>query len=128
MGSFCALGTVEPVTCNVSTLVSSNPSLLMPSRPTTVYESVYVRGTVLAGNHCPANSTTPTKSCPGGFFCPTPAQTLRCPAGSYCKAGSQAPAKCPILANCPEGSGVRSQGLYRLRCFFCPSTGPAPRR
>jgi ABC-type phosphate transport system ATPase subunit len=117
------MGTVEPVTCNISTMVARYPLLLLPSRPTTVYESVYLRGTVLAGNQCPANSSTPTKPCEGGFYCPTPALTVPCPAGSYCKPGSQEPAKCPILASCPEGSGA--QWMEQSAPAFC--AGPARR-
>ena len=103
-GSFCAQGSVQPVTCNMSVLVQAYPILTMPTRPTTVYESVYVRGQQLAGNQCPANSTTPTNACPGGYYCPSPGQTVVCPDGYYCKQGSQSPSKCPALASCPEGS------------------------
>jgi len=103
-GSFCAQGSVQPVTCNISLLVDSYPALPMPTRTTTVYESVYVRGQQFAGNQCPANSSTPTDACPPGFYCPSPGQVETCPAGYYCKQGSQTPSKCPALTSCPEGS------------------------
>lgn len=109
VGAFCATGTVEPVTCNITTLVDKYPALDMPTTPTTVYESVYMKGTTLAGNQCPTNSSTPTKSCLGGFYCPTPDTVLLCPTGYYCKPGSQEPAKCPALASCPEGSGGNAE-------------------
>jgi ABC-type multidrug transport system ATPase subunit len=82
--------------------------LTMPSRPTTVYESVYIRGQALAGNQCPANATSPTKPCDAGYYCPTPARQLSCPEGFYCRQGSQEPAKCPPLVSCPEGSSKAS--------------------
>ncbi|KAL4536815.1 hypothetical protein Ndes2526A_g06320 [Nannochloris sp. 'desiccata'] len=103
-GSFCAQGSVQPITCNISVLVDSYPSLPMPTRPTTVYESVYVRGQQFAGNQCPGNSSTPTDACPPGFYCPSPGQAETCPTGYYCKQGSQTPSKCPALTSCPEGS------------------------
>lgn len=80
----------------------------MPSKPTTVYESVYIKGTNYAGNQCPANSSTPTRPCEAGYYCPTPGQKIICPEGSYCKPGSQKPAKCPSLTSCPEGSDKAS--------------------
>jgi hypothetical protein len=103
-GAFCAAATVRPVTCDVPALVARAPALLMPARPTTVYESVYVRGTTLGGNACPANSTTPTRPCEGGYYCPSPSEVVLCPAGSYCKPGAAAPARCPPMTACPAGS------------------------
>lgn len=103
-GHFCSHGTVQPLTCNISTLVSAYPSLDMPSLPTTMYQSVYLRGTQLAGNLCPTNSSTPTAPCAGGYYCPNSGESIVCPAGYYCKEGSQEPSKCPALTSCPEGS------------------------
>ena len=114
-GSYCAQGSVQPVTCNVSTLVESYPILTMPTRPATVYESVYIRGQQLAGNQCPANSSTPINPCPAGFYCPSPGEILICPQGYYCKQGTQAPSQCPSMASCPEGSG---KNLVNLLLFF----------
>lgn len=105
-GSFCSQSTVQPVTCNISTLVDRYPVMTMPTTPTTVYESVYLRGTALAGNQCPANSSNPTQPCEAGFYCPTPNQKFLCPEGYYCKEGSQEASKCPALAYCPAGSGM----------------------
>jgi ABC-type multidrug transport system ATPase subunit len=85
-------------------LVDSYPALTMPTKPTTVYESVYIRGQQFAGNQCPANSSTPTDACPPGFYCPSPGEAITCPSGYYCKRGSQTPSKCPALTSCPEGS------------------------
>lgn len=103
-GSFCAPGTVEPITCNITTLVDSYPLLEMPRKRTNVYESVYIKGTNYAGNQCPANSSTPTRPCEAGYYCPSPGEKFVCPEGSYCKPGSQNPKKCPRLTSCPEGS------------------------
>lgn len=124
VGAFCAQGTVQPVTCNISSLLASYPTLDMPTKPTTVYESVYMRGTQLAGNECPANSSTPTNPCIAGYYCPTPGASIVCPAGYYCKAGTQEPSKCPALTNCPEGSGMISLicgVLLLFTCGFCSS-------
>ena len=40
-----------------------------------------VRGP-LAGNSCPGDLTTPFVRCSAGFYCPTPAQRMPCPAVS----------------------------------------------
>jgi len=103
-GSFCPVGTVHPLTCNISTLVTKYPQIIMPTKPTTMYQSVYMRGTVLGGNQCPGNATSPQTPCPAGYYCPDPSTILLCPVGYYCKQGSLEPSKCPSLANCPEGS------------------------
>lgn len=36
----------------------------------------------LTGNSCPGNATMPFVSCPAGFYCPSPAQRMLCPAVS----------------------------------------------
>ena len=36
----------------------------------------------LTGNSCPENATMPFVGCPAGFYCPSPAQRMLCPAVS----------------------------------------------
>ena len=45
--------------------------------------------------------------CYPGFYCPTPQNMTKCPAGSYCIKGSSAPRTCPELSSCPEGTEMR---------------------
>lgn len=105
VGHYCPAGTVDPLTCTVEDLLEENPMLIMPTKPTTIYESVYMRGTVLGGNHCAGNETSPQTPCPAGYYCPDTSTSIICPSGYYCKQGSLEPAKCPALASCPAGSG-----------------------
>jgi hypothetical protein len=89
--------------------VGEYPLLVAPDRAPTVLERVYLKGNILAGNSCPANSTRPSLQCRAGFYCPEPGVSNVCPAGYFCKEGSQAPELCPRFTSCPEGSG-----------WFCP--------
>jgi len=116
-GFYCPEGTVQPLTCNMTALVSTYPHAVMPVKPTTVYQSVYLRGTVLGGNQCPGNSTTPQTPCPAGFYCPTPTESYICPAGSFCKKGSVEPTQCPAMASCPEGSVKASLSWFGFVCL-----------
>ena len=116
-GFYCPEGTVQPLTCNMTALVGSYPHAVMPVKPTTVYQSVYMRGTVLGGNQCPGNSTTPQTPCPAGFYCPTPTESYICPPGYFCKKGSVEPTKCPSLASCPEGSVKASLSWFGFICL-----------
>ena len=54
---------MQPVTCNMSSLLGQFPGLNLPSKPTSVAESIYLRGTSLAGNYCPINSSIPNEPC-----------------------------------------------------------------
>ena len=116
-GFYCPQGTVQPLTCNMTALVGSYPSAVMPVKPTTVYQSVYLRGTILGGNQCPGNSTTPQTPCTAGFYCPTPTESYLCPAGYFCKKGSVEPTKCPAMASCPEGSVKASLSWFGFLCL-----------
>lgn len=116
-GFYCPQGTVQPLTCNMTTLVGVYPSAVMPVKPTTVYESVYLRGTILGGNQCPGNSTTPQTPCTAGFYCPTPTESYICPAGYFCKKGSVEPTACPAMASCPEGSVKASLSWFGFVCL-----------
>ncbi len=116
-GYYCPSGTVEPLTCNMTTLVDLYPQAQMPVKPTTLYESVYMRGTILGGNQCVGNATTPQTPCPVGFYCPTPTETYVCPAGSFCKQGSVEPTSCPAMASCPEGSTKATLSWFGFLCL-----------
>ena len=116
-GFYCPIGTVEPLTCNMTQLVSYYPTAVMPIKPTTVYQSVYYRGTILGGNQCAGNATTPQTPCPAGFYCPTPTEMFVCPAGSFCKQGSVEPTSCPSMASCPEGSTKAALSWFGFLCL-----------
>lgn len=99
---------MKPISCDLKLLVEEYPMMIIPSRPTTAYESVYLKGTASAGNFCPSNTSTPAQTCQGGTYCPAPGVAEECPAGYYCKPGSIEPARCPPLAACPAGSSQAS--------------------
>eukprot|EP00889_Picochlorum_renovo_P008336 jgi/Picre1/35366/NNA_002828.t1 len=101
-GFYCPAGTVEPLTCNMTMLVKAYPDTVMPVKPTTIYQSVYMRGSILGGNQCVGNATTPQTPCPSGFYCPTPTEVYICPGGYFCKQGSIEPTKCPAMASCQK--------------------------
>lgn len=54
---------MAPVTCAMDSLLETSPGMVIPQEPTTVYRTVYVDGTTLGGNYCPANSTNPNTQC-----------------------------------------------------------------
>ena len=116
-GFYCPAGTVEPLTCNMTMLVSMYPDTVMPVKPTTIYQSVYMRGSILGGNQCVGNATTPQTPCPSGFYCPTPTEVYICPGGYFCKQGSIEPEKCPAMASCPEGSEKATLSWFGFICL-----------
>ncbi|KAF8061902.1 ABCG21 [Scenedesmus sp. PABB004] len=99
-GSWCPEGMLRPQTCNVTRLLSWDPFKVVRPDPTSLLERLAAYGVPLGGNSCPANSTTPLTPCPPGFFCPTEAELIECPAGHACPSYSSAPVKCPPLASC----------------------------
>lgn len=66
------------------------------------------------GTYCPEGSSTNLSGCPGGFYCPTPAQKLVCPANHFCREFSTAPRKCPLSSRCPEGASLPKTSFVGL--------------
>lgn len=59
-GSFCVEASVEEYTCSFRELVYQDPLAVVPTKPQTVVERVYLSGAPLAGNYCPEGSQMPT--------------------------------------------------------------------
>ncbi|CAB4034314.1 ABC transporter G family member 24, partial [Paramuricea clavata] len=66
------------------------------------------------------NGYTNSLSCPGqfypercleGYYCPNTTTRLGCPAGHFCRQGSQQPVKCMAISSCGEGE-VSPNTLY----------------
>ncbi|UPR01562.1 ABC transporter [Chloropicon primus] len=90
-GYFCPLGSHQPFRC----------------------EGITIAGAItLEGNYCPPASTSPFGLCPAGWYCPTASIAVACPEGHYCEVQSKEPKECPMMTNCPEGSGKPSISLY----------------
>lgn len=101
-GSFCGPSLSIPLTCNYSALVRSQ--VYVEKRHDTVLERLFQYRDAYTGNYCPINSSTPSGSCPSGYYCPNTSSLLICPSGYFCKINSINPMKCPMLTKCPEGS------------------------
>lgn len=61
-----------------------NPFRTIQPDPQTVLETLVNSNTPLGGNTCPANATSPTTSCPPGFYCPSAAVQVECPIAYFC--------------------------------------------
>jgi hypothetical protein len=68
----------------------------------------------LLGQFCPSpQGLFEPAVCPAGYYCPSLAQQLPCPAAAFCPLGSAAPITCSSFSYCPEAS-------YR-ELFFGPA-------
>ncbi len=102
-GTFCPTGTINEYSCDMNRLLQT--TLTIPAEDKFVLE-LLLNNEPYKGNYCPENATSPTIKCESGWYCPNSAIKYQCPYGSYCKAQSLFPTKCPILTYCPVGSSV----------------------
>lgn len=104
-GTFCRSGSIVPQPCQAAKLVLT--SVLLLEKETTVISAIGDASIPLYGNTCPANATTPTTLCPGGYYCHnTSAAPEPCPIGYFCRPGSVAPTRCPPLSSCQAASSA----------------------
>ena len=74
--------TTFPISCSQpvhAVQLAAQPSLEVRAGETVLAAAVLGP---LTGNSCPGNGTTPFTGCPAGFYCPSPAQRMLCPAVS----------------------------------------------
>ncbi|GIL48944.1 hypothetical protein Vafri_5434, partial [Volvox africanus] len=108
-GYFCPARSTLNLTCDYVKLlltlqVMPGTNALMTNILTDNIQFIVDSRKPLRGNYCPNRSSTPTKSCRAGFFCPDPSQELVCPSGNYCRTETVKPTVCPPLTLCNAGS------------------------
>lgn len=101
IGAFCPINSYEPIPCSPTTQ-------FIPYTPPQTPPIVKLFTEPVHGTTCPQGSTTPTKQCPRGFYCPNSTTVIPCPHGYYCKPQSTYPIKCPPLTPCPPQSSHAS--------------------
>ena len=101
-GTFCDRGFTTPLSCNYTHLMETQG--IVPKRPDTVLERLFIYDDPYTGNICLDQATSPGQSCPEKYYCPSSTEQYHCPEGYYCQAQSVNPIKCPPLSRCPEGS------------------------
>ncbi|KAG1655079.1 hypothetical protein FOA52_008872 [Chlamydomonas sp. UWO 241] len=75
----------------------------------------------VAGSFCKSGSMLATTPCFAGFYCPTTATQVECPAGSSCPTGSTSATTCTTPGTyCP--AGAKSATTPCTAGFHCPTT------
>lgn len=123
-GSFCTSGSIAPLSCNYTHLLTTVKDI--PIEPQPVIVRLMKHGDPYTGNICPLKSSAPSTKCSPGFFCPSPSAMIECPKGHFCKEQVTAPSQCPALSVCPAGSSQpRFTGIpilfvsFFTLCAFC---------
>jgi hypothetical protein len=62
-GSFCTSSSVQPVTCDINTIIATD-TFAVYSQEDYFVTRVYQGKEALKGNYCPVNSTKPSQLCP----------------------------------------------------------------
>lgn len=86
-----------------------NPFRKAPGGSQLIIEALVKSAQPFDGNSCPFNATNPLEGCEPGYFCPSPAEQLPCPAGFYCPVSRW----CGVFVLAPGGGGQgkRGQGM-----------------
>ncbi|MEW5299745.1 MAG: hypothetical protein WDW36_002726 [Sanguina aurantia] len=97
-GNFCGLGTINPLTCNLTSIFVLSPFAKIQNPPDLVINKVLGSGAPISGNFCPVGSDAPYTNCQEGYFCPNSSAQIICPSGYFCP---------PLLCPTKELPGLR---------------------